>query len=192
MSKTNYRKLKRIRKKITAEVNMEANKLREELLARAIKAEACKDGITDLSQATTKEEIAQCFIEYLDFCLAKDYPDNTFLKRYLRKELENIGIYIDRDISFKNRQRTVLLGDCRANMLFDGYTVSRIWVKHTSRLSISACKNAIVMIDALDTANVDISTSDDSVVIVNLYGKATCKGATKIMRKGETYELQIR
>ena len=122
---------------------MEANKLREELLARAIKAEACKDGITDLSQATTKEEIAQCFIEYLDFCLAKDYPDNTFLKRYLRKELENIGIYIDRDISFKNRQRTVLLGDCRANMLFDGYTVSRIWVKHTSLFINVLCKYKI-------------------------------------------------
>ena len=168
---------------------MEIKQLRNHLLSRAKEIGACPDGITELSQASTKEDIAKCFIEFVDFCLVHNYPDNEFLKFHLRQELEDIGIYIDKTITINNERRIIFLGECYGTVIADTYSVSMIRVKHNSRINIRACGYARIMVDALDNADIIIDISEDAVVIVNLYGNATCQGATKVIRKGTTYEI---
>lgn len=168
---------------------METKELQKQLIAMGRQFNACEEGINELSKAFTKEEIAQCFVEYIDFCLAKNYPNNAFLKRNFEKELEDIGIYIDRSISLKNGRRIVFLGECFGNVDLDDYAVSMIRVKHVSKINIKARGHARIMVDALDHADVIIDASECASVIVNLYGNATCQGATKVIQKGVTYEL---
>ncbi len=168
---------------------MEAIKLREQLVNVGKHFNACAEGIAELALSTTKEEIAQCFIEYIDFCLANDYPSNSFLKRNFRQELEDIGIYIDRTITLKNGKKIVFLGECFGNVDMDDYSVTMIWVKHESKVNIKARGNARIMVDALDHADIVVDASEGASVTVNLYGNATCQGATKVVQKGITYEL---
>ena len=88
----------------------------------------------------------------------------------------------------------MLLGRCEAECRFEGYVVSRLYVKHDSRVEIWACDNAFVMVDALDDAFVTVHCKDDAKVIVNLYARAVAtasgNGHSKIVHKyKETYDL---
>lgn len=168
---------------------MELKRLKDYLLTTAREKNACVDGITELSQADTKKGIARCFVEFVDFCLANNYPDNAFLKRNLRQELEEVGVYIDRTLTIKNMKRAIFLGECYGTVVFDAYSVSMIRAKHNSKINIRASGYARVMVDALDSADIIVDTSEGATVTVNLYGNATCQGATKTIRKGATYDL---
>lgn len=169
---------------------MNANDLKQQLIQQARYAHACGPGLTKLCSSVSKQEIADCFLKYIDFCLANNYPDNTFLKLYFEQELENIGIYIDKCVTRKNELKSVFLGKCFGLVVADGYSVCRIWAKHESKINIHAYGNAKVMVDALDNADIVVDAEEEATVIVNLYSRATCTGATTIIyKKQETYEL---
>lgn len=169
---------------------MEVNKLRGILMANAKKAKACEPGLIELGTAGTKEEIARCFMEYIDFCLVNNYPDNTFLKLNFERELEAIGIYIDRQITLEKGKRMVFLGDCRSTVEMGEYSVCMIRAKHQSKISIKASGHTRIMVDALDDSVITVEATEKATVIVNLYARATSIGATKtIFKNRETYEL---
>lgn len=168
-------------------------KLKEQLIKGAVRAYGCAEGLAQLDGALDKGEIMQCFIDRIDFCLARNFPDKEYLKRHFRAELPEKGIYVDEEVALHNAF-AVLLGECRGRMVADGYAVCRLYVKHTSRLEIEAGGNAFVMADVLDDAQVHISCRDKARVVVNLYARAQAvageEGQVKIIHKHkETYDL---
>lgn len=167
--------------------------LKEQLVNNAAFAGGCIDGISQLNNSLSKQDMLQVFWDRIDFCLAKNFPDKDFLKENFTGELEAKGIYIDRNVELPEGS-SVLLGNGHASLLADGYKVCRLYAKHTTNLVISASGNAFVMVDALDSALVTINCDGDARVVVCLYASALAtsygSGQVKIIRKNrETYEL---
>lgn len=170
------------------------------LFAReAEKLAGCNEGVKQIEAAENPADMADCFLSKIDFCLAKNFPDKELLKEHYRTALEEKGVYIDREVRLQNEKAVekvngVFLGDCDAEVAAGRFAVSRLYVKHTGRLKVTACDHAFVMIDALDDARVEVSAGTDTRVCVNLYARATVSvtgtGRVRVIHKNkETYEL---
>lgn len=167
--------------------------LKEQLINGAIRAQGCAEGLAQLDGAATKAGMLQCFLDRIDFCLARNFPDKEFLKAHFKRELPEKGIYIDEPVQLRNTG-AVLLGNCEGRLTADGYAVCRVYVKYGSRLVLDVRENAFVMVDALDEAEIQVRCEEKAKVVVNLYARAKAlasgEGITKIVnKKKETYDL---
>ena len=158
-------------------------------LIKSLPENACKPGLGVFIETKLEDDIVSLFWDYIDFCLAMNYPSCDFIER--NKDAANKQhLYVNHKSTLKNIEKAAFLGASVCDVVYTGFTVSRLYVKHTSKLNVKATDNAFVMIDALDSSDVAVETSGNARVIVNLYSKATSKGATKTIQKHfETYEL---
>lgn len=167
-------------------------KINDIIKQMVIKQGTCAEGLSSLQKlGDSTPEVIQSYIKHIDYCLATNTPNKDFIKEnFSEDDLSKNGIYIDNTLYIENEFRSIILGACEAEIVIDGYNTSRIYAKHTSKLNIIASGRAHVLVDTLDDAEVKVSCCDDAVVIVYLYSRATCTGATKIVHKNkETYEL---
>ncbi|WP_278702029.1 hypothetical protein [Butyricimonas virosa] len=167
--------------------------LKEELLVGAGLVQGCADGMAQLAAAGDREEMLQCYWDRIDFCLAKNFPTKECLKEHFGGMLHKRGIYIDERVVIEGGD-VVLLGACEAECCLERYVVSRLYVKHDSRVVIRARDHAFVMVDALDDAVVEVHCEGEAKVVVNLYARATAvadgDGYAKVVHKNkETYDL---
>ena len=160
------------------------------LITEANISKGCNRGMNQLIHAKTEQDFINCYFDNIDFCLSKDFPENDYIKK-IQNPLQSAGVFVDCKRVLKNPDRLVLLGKCDFEVEFTDFAVSRVYVKHESMLIIKASGNSFVVVDALNNSNVHVTCRDKARVVVNLYSKANCTGATKIIAKNaETYDLQ--
>jgi hypothetical protein len=151
----------------------------------------CSDGLSDLMGMKTNSDVFDLFWKYIDFSMAKNFPDKDMLKR-MNGHIE-AGIIADRRLVINNKEKLVILGKSDIELNCSGFIVSRVYVKHDSVLYINASDNAYIVVDALDNAQVMCTIKGQARVVVNLYASATSTNATKtIIKNKETYDLQVR
>lgn len=134
----------------------------------------CRPWRLKLKEGMSVEQMATLYIQGIDFCISEDYPTLGFLRSNFKGQCEPFGIFVDDDITDRvNATDTVLNGACRAMLEYDNYSVSRVYARHNSQLSINVSDNATVNVDAFDDAIVVVATAGTNArVLVNLYGNA--------------------
>lgn len=118
------------------------------------------------------EALVKLYIKGIDFCICEDYPTLDFLRAHFKGSSEPYGVYIDEDMpTLANKPDLVLNGACRGMLEYDGYSVSRLYVRHSSETAVNVSDHAIVTIDLFDTSKLHLSVvGDDASVIINVYG----------------------
>lgn len=124
-----------------------------------------------LRNGMTTEQLAQLYIQGIDFCISEDYPTLDFLRTHFKGVCEPFGVFVDDCVTEReNAPDTVLNGACKAMLAYDGYTVSRLYVRHTSIAGVAAVDNAIVTIDLFNDAELHLAATGNAKVLVNVYG----------------------
>lgn len=146
-------------------------------LIQQLKADGISKGLCRLWQGKLREglsveELAKLYIQGIDFCISEEYPTLDFLREHFRGKCEPFGVYVDDDLpQTKNKPDMVLNGSCRGMLEYDGYCVSRLYVRHDSEVAVIVSGNAILTIDLFDNAKLHISVvGDNAKVSVNVYG----------------------
>ena len=118
------------------------------------------------------EALVKLYIKGIDFCICEDYPTLDFLRTHFKGYSEPYGVYIDEDMPIlANKADLVLNGACRGMLEYDGYSVSRLYVRHTSEIAVNVSDHAIVTIDLFDNSKLHLSVvGDEASVILNVYG----------------------
>ncbi len=141
----------------------------------------CKAYQALLERCGTVEKMAQLYIKGIDFCIKNDYPTLDFIRENFRGKCEQYGIYVDDVVSdLRNVPDLVFNGKCNAKLRYDGYSVSRIFARHNSRVYVYALENAYLTIDVFDNCHLTIAVAGSSAqVMVNKYGdaKVDCLGS---------------
>lgn len=124
-----------------------------------------------LRKGLTTEQLVQLYFQGIDFCISEDYPTLDFLRTHFKGLCEPFGVFVDEDVAeHKIAQDTVLNGACRAMLAYDSYTVSRLYVRHTSTAGVAVADNAIVTIDLFNDAKLHLAATGNAKVLVNIYG----------------------
>lgn len=97
-----------------------------------------------------------------------------FIRANFKGKCEPYGAFVDDEIEMrKNAPDTVLNGECKAMLEYDGFSVSRIFIRHDSQAAVNVADHAMVTIDAFDNSRLIVaSAGKNAQVLVNLYGGA--------------------
>ena len=142
--------------------------LSKELAKQAKRHRICAEWHTRLKNLSDKPAMIEMYLAGIDFCLANDYPSNDFIRRYFKGDMESHGVFLDDSVDLTNPKKCVALGNTKGNIEVNGYSVSEIFVKNDSELSIVAKDDAFVMVDAFDNSTIHVWTYGS----VNRYGNA--------------------
>lgn len=125
-----------------------------------------------LRKGLDTKTLVKLYIRGIDFCICEDFPTLDFLREHFKGNSEPYGVYIDEDMpTLTNKPDLVLNGACRGMLEYDGYSVSRLYVRHTSEIAVNVSDHAILTIDIFDHAKVHLSVvGDDASVILNVFG----------------------
>jgi hypothetical protein len=148
-------------------------------LAEVLKRDGVDKGLCRLWRGKLKagmsiEAMIQLYIRGIDFCICEDYPTLSFIRENFKGKCEPYGAFVDDDIiDRRNAPDTVLNGDCKAMLEYDGYSVSRIFARHNTKAAINVSDHAILTIDAFNQSDLIVAVSgSDAQVSVNLYGNS--------------------
>lgn len=148
-------------------------------LIEQLKKDGADKGLCRLWQMKLREgldmkDLTQLYIRGIDFCISEEYPTLDFIREHFKGKCEPYGVYVDDEVGqLKNVPDVVLNGDCKAMLEYDGYTVSRVFVRHGSKAAINVGDNAHVTVDIFDNSDVVIATAGhEAKVIVKVYGNA--------------------
>ncbi len=144
----------------------------QNLKEKAIAKGLCFPWQAKLTNNLSVAALVKMYIKGIDFCISNDFPDLPFLRDNFKGKSEPYGVFIDETIVMSNKPDIVLNGNCKADLLYDGYSVSRLFIRHDSVVGIYVCGNALVTIDVFDNAILNISAAENCKVIVSVYGKA--------------------
>lgn len=164
-----------------------------ELIAQ-MRNDGTAKGLCRLYQAKLRDglsvkELADLYKEGIDFCINNDFPTLDFLRGNYRGKCEQYGVFVDDETGeLDNPDVVVLNGRCKVFAKYNGFTVARLYARHTSEGAVSIGGNANVTIDLFDRANLIVAVAgSDAQVSVNVYGEAQVKimGEAKVTYKNK-------
>lgn len=120
------------------------------------------------------EHLVNLFIRGIDFCISEDYPTIEFIRKNFKGKCEPYGVFIDDEIKgLANIPDIVLNGTSKAQLSYDGYNVSRVYVRHNSNAELHVSENAVVTVDLFDSSFTKITSDGERAkVFVFVYGNA--------------------
>ena len=154
------------------EVNMEVvRELKNDGIAKGL----CRQWQMKLKDELDVADLSSLFIRGIDFCISENFPTLDYLRDNFRGKCEPYGIYIDEELKGEtNIPDIVLNGSCKADLNYNEYSVSRLYIRHNSEVNVNVSEHAILTIDAFDNSRIEINTIGlRAKVFVHLYGNAS-------------------
>ncbi len=165
--------------------------MREKKLSEKMKNEAVGLGLcqqwTDEWGVATKYEMAEKFIDGLDFCIAHNWPTVETIKNEFGDIMHEYGVYADETVHTTGDGTIVINGHCDGSVTFDGMSVGNLYVRHTSEIRVNVCGYSYVHISVYDDASVEVVCDATAKCFVYHYGgKVDAKSSNVIIRERTT------
>lgn len=127
-----------------------------------------------LRDGLSVKELADLYKEGIDFCISNDYPTLDFLREHYKGRCEEYGVYVDEPTGqLLNVPYLVTNGACKLIAEYTGFSVARIFARHTTEGAVNVTDFAHVTIDLFDNAHLVVAVAgSDAQVFVNVYGDA--------------------
>lgn len=113
------------------------------------------------------------YLHGIDFCIDKGYPTNTFIKENFDRDiLHKNNIFVDEDVQKRNMSHTAVLnGSCKGTLLFDGFSICDLYVRHDSEVTIDCSQYCKIFINVYDRAKVNVIQKGIASVYVYIHGE---------------------
>lgn len=142
-------------------------KINDKLAKAAKEAGICDEWYGKIKAGSDKRQLADLYISGLKFCLERNYPDKTIIKKHFGDIAHEYGVYVDEWVDIANARKIILLGQSSGKIVCDKFNVGEIFVANDSEVNIRLDGNSITRIDVYDNANVNIDISGDARIWVN-------------------------
>lgn len=117
-----------------------------------------------------------------DWSMENDFPKIDILRKF-RGKSEVYGIFTDYKGMPNNLAKAAFFGDSNIQMIYNGFSVSQLVLRHNTKANITAAENAILIINLLDNAEVEIISLENARVEVFQYGgKVKSAGDVRITK----------
>lgn len=154
----------------------------EQIKRDGIQYNLCRLYQAKLKQDLTVKDLADLYFRGMDFCVEHDFPTVQFMKEHFKGRSEQYGVYVeDQAVKSRNQSHVVMIGDCNGELEYDGFSVSRVYIRHTSKAKIMVLGYANLSVDIYDNAQLAIAVAGSKAkVLVNVYGNAKIHSTGKV------------
>jgi len=103
----------------------------------------------------------------IDFLLKHHWPSNQTLKNIWSADfLRSNGVFVDDRWSANNIENSLILGNSKVTMRYNGWNIGRVYVRDNSQVSISAKNKSTVIVHAFDKAWIGVEQYDEARVVI--------------------------
>lgn len=148
-------------------------KIGKEIALQAKKYELCQPWFKEMMRVTQYQELARMYFKGDDWSMKNDFPSVALLRQH-KGAIAPYGLLVDFVGECTDKaERIAFFGNSDASLEISDYSVCKITVRHNSILRLKVKGNAIVYVNALDFAKLDIEASASARVVVYNYSKKT-------------------
>ncbi|AZA49750.1 hypothetical protein EG346_16875 [Chryseobacterium carnipullorum] len=127
-----------------------------------------------MSSDLSIENLCQMYFDGDDWSMENDFPKVEVLRQFKGKS-EVHGLFTDFVGMPNNLPKAAFFGKSNVQMIYNGFSVSQLVIRHETTATIKAAENAIVIINLLDDAELDIDCIETARVDVFSYGRGKIK-----------------
>lgn len=119
----------------------------------------------------TDAQLIDKYVRGIDFAIKNDWPSVEYIKSHFDAPLlHEKGVWCDEEVKTPKRKIMVLNGHCTGKIVFSGFEVASVYVRHTSNITIEARNFARVSVSVLDGATVSVIGNSVSKAFIYPYG----------------------
>lgn len=148
------------------------DELNTELRTEAINLGLCSEWKGEWMNDKTQDELVKMYKKGIDFAIQNNYPSNGFIKEHFSRDvLSKNNVFVDDAFDLKNIGGVAVFnGKSNGRVRFDGTTVCDMYVRHDTRMTITAKGMSRVFVNAFDNAEIEIRQSEIAKVYVYFHG----------------------
>lgn len=154
----------------------------QEIYIQAVENGICREWQEKMQADLSLKNLCRMYFDGDDWSMEKDFPKIEVLRKF-RGQSEAYGIFTDYTGMPSNIQRAAFFGISNIQMVYNGFSVSQLVLRHDTKAKITAAENAILVVNLLDNAEVDINCIEKAKVTVFQYGgKVKSMGDVRITK----------
>lgn len=157
------------------------------ILSLAKKHNLCKPWQEKMKNDSSLESLCQLYFEGDDWSMENDFPDLNILREFKGKS-DVFGIHTDFIGSNVNDFEAAYFGESKIELSYNSYSVSKLILRHDTKAKIKASGNAILIINILDNAKVEIECLDNASVTVFQYDSNQVKSTGNVKVHKSTFK----
>jgi hypothetical protein len=142
----------------------------------------CEEYLKNMMTFSNYGQLASMYFKGSDWSMENDFPNIKLLRKH-RIGLLHYGMMTDVTETYYNIRYLGIFGKSDANLFYNAFSVANIIIRHSSKAIIKASGNAIIQVNVLDNAELEIECLENAKVSVYDYGKntkVTASGNVKI------------
>lgn len=151
---------------------MNEKELNKTLRENAINCGLCAQWQKEWETDWDMEHMFSQFFRGLDFFLKYRFMTNQFMKDNFSEDARRShNVLVDDDYTLTNPRQALIVGESKATIDVDEWTVSTIYALDTSCVNVTANDSSFVMIHIFDKAQVNVEKMGFAKVFVYLHSK---------------------
>ena len=146
---------------------MDNKQLNTLLLNEALSLRICDKVLGQWDTDKSDDELVAMGYKNIDFLLKHHWPSNQTLKNIWPADfLRSNGVFVDDRWSANNLESSLILGDSKVTMRYNGWNIGRVYVRDDANVSITAKNKSTVFVHAFENACIGIEQHDDARIVV--------------------------
>lgn len=134
----------------------------------------CKEWQEKMKADLSLKNLCEMYFDGDDWAMENDFP-NLETMRNFKGITEVYGLFTDY-VGLPNMlSKMAFFGDSDVKLNYGGFSVSQLVFRHNSKAKITASENAVVIINLLDSAELEIEAIETARVEIFSYGNSNIK-----------------
>ena len=159
-------------------------RLSDKMKHEAVTLGLCAQWTAEWQDGTSKDDMVEKFVEGIDLCIQHNWPSVEVMKKSFGDVIHRHGVYVDESTSLLNPSTAIFNGHCDASVTCCDYAVSNIYVRHKSKVRITAGDQSYVRVNLYDDSEATIHCEGSARCFVYHYGgRLTSEGRVTVRER---------
>ncbi len=145
-------------------------KIGKEIALEAKKKNICGEWSSEMLKQNDIKPLCDMYFKGDDWAMKNDFPGVETIRRF-KGNSDQHGLYVDFRGEIENKEKTALFGNSDAELQYSGYFAGKLIIRHNSIAQVRATGNAVLYVNLLDNAIIDVSAEEKAKVVIYQYGK---------------------
>ena len=137
----------------------------KDIIQKAKELNICHEWQNKMLKHQDMKYFCEMYFKGDDWAMEHDFPTLPLLQKY-KGQTEEHGLYLDYKGTIKNKPHLAFFGDSNIVLEYDNFQVALVNIRHQSKAKIIAKDYAIITINVLDNAQVEIEKDPTAKVFI--------------------------
>ncbi|MEE6129174.1 hypothetical protein V2E39_17375 [Chryseobacterium arthrosphaerae] len=159
----------------------------KDVLKKAVRYNLCQEWQGKMKADLSLENLCRMYFDGDDWSMSNDFPDINILREF-KGQSEKYGLYTDYSGKNTNEQNSAYFGSSNVTVGYNMFNVGKLILRQDTKAKIIAKDHAIVIVNLLDKAELEIECYDKASVIVFCYDNHNVKSIGNVKVQTSTFK----